>query len=150
MLSKLKRLRDYRREDLFRILWLVGLLLKAECTLRLMRSGKILEKLQARRSPGRPARKTRLDPEALYRLIRLVETADRQHGLPPSCVRKALVLKNLLSARGLDCELRVGIQRDGEGLQAHAWIELEGTRLEGPGSNLDFKLLQTFSPSPHS
>jgi len=48
-----------------------------------------------------------------------------------SCLTQALAGWWLLRRRGIDSELRVGVNRDGEGLTAHAWLLVERRVLLG-------------------
>ena len=48
-----------------------------------------------------------------------------------SCLTQALAGWWLLRRRGIDSELRVGVNRGGEGLTAHAWLLVEGQVLLG-------------------
>ena len=63
--------------------------------------------------------------EALQ-IYRLVQIAARHHIYPMSCLRRALVLRRLLSDHGIVTELRFGVQKSADGLLAHAWVEYEG------------------------
>lgn len=60
------------------------------------------------------------------RLGQLIDIASR-HGLyRATCLRRSLALWWLLRRRGLPVELRIGVARAKEQVQAHAWIELAG------------------------
>lgn len=61
-----------------------------------------------------------------------VSRAARNHVYPMSCLRRSLVLQGLLARRGIAAELRIGVRRDGERLQAHAWVEVAGVPIEEP------------------
>ena len=61
-----------------------------------------------------------------------VNVADR-HGLVHcSCLAKSLTLWWLLGRQGIASELRIGIRKDNEKLEAHAWIERDGAALNEP------------------
>lgn len=63
---------------------------------------------------------------------RIVNAADR-HGLfPSSCLAKSLTLWWLLGRQGITSSLRIGIRKENEKLQAHAWVEREGIALNEP------------------
>jgi hypothetical protein len=47
-----------------------------------------------------------------------------------TCLRQALLLHWLLRRRGLQPELRIGVRKQGEALDAHAWMELDGHPLQ--------------------
>ncbi len=65
----------------------------------------------------------------IERLAALVAIADAHHALPPSCLRCSLVLSWLLSARGIESVVTIGVAKDHGALRAHAWVE---TRTPGP------------------
>lgn len=63
---------------------------------------------------------------------RMVNAADR-HGLVHStCLAKSLTLWWLLGRQGIASQLRIGIRKDREKLEAHAWVECEGIALNEP------------------
>ncbi len=59
----------------------------------------------------------------IRRLQRLVGVAGRHHLYPMRCLQRALVLQWLLGWRGIPTELRIGVQKEADGLRAHAWLE---------------------------
>ncbi|HJX26490.1 MAG TPA: lasso peptide biosynthesis B2 protein [Thermoanaerobaculia bacterium] len=63
---------------------------------------------------------------AAERLARLVRTAARCQPWKVSCLERSLVLQAILSGSGSPPQLKIGVRRDGEALQAHAWVEIEG------------------------
>ncbi|MFB2880451.1 lasso peptide biosynthesis B2 protein [Floridanema aerugineum] len=59
-------------------------------------------------------------------IAKLVEIASR-HGLyKPNCLQKSLLLWWLLQRRSIESELRIGVRKKGEILEAHAWVEYQG------------------------
>ncbi|HEX4348553.1 MAG TPA: lasso peptide biosynthesis B2 protein [Vicinamibacterales bacterium] len=50
------------------------------------------------------------------------------------CLTKTLILKRMLSRRGVQTEAVVGVARDESQLAAHAWLEWNGEVLIGAGS----------------
>jgi transglutaminase superfamily protein len=57
---------------------------------------------------------------------RMIEAASR-HGIARgNCLSKSVALWWLLRRKGINVELRIGARRAGEGLEAHAWVELGG------------------------
>ncbi len=61
---------------------------------------------------------------------RLVGIASR-HGLSAAtCLRQALVLWFLLRRRGVPADLRIGVRKNVDRLEAHAWIESDGRILD--------------------
>ncbi|HEV2299762.1 MAG TPA: lasso peptide biosynthesis B2 protein [Candidatus Acidoferrales bacterium] len=60
---------------------------------------------------------------------RMIEAASR-HGIARgNCLSRSVALWWLLRRKGINAELRIGARRAGEGLEAHAWVELGGTIL---------------------
>jgi hypothetical protein len=57
-------------------------------------------------------------------ICRAVNTAARNGLRAPNCLRSSLVLNYMLRRRGWDSVLRIGVKRDGELFEAHAWVEL--------------------------
>jgi len=49
-----------------------------------------------------------------------------------SCLRQALAVQWWLRRRGLDPQLRLGVRKVGDRLDAHAWVELDGMPLAQP------------------
>lgn len=67
--------------------------------------------------------RTAQSPEAI---ARMVAAAARRSLLPANCLPRAVVLWWLFRRRGLGAELRLGGRKEGEQLEAHAWVELDG------------------------
>ena len=62
----------------------------------------------------------------------MVNAADRHGLVHPSCLVKSLTLWWLLGRQGISSRLRVGVRKEGGNLEAHAWVEQEGTALNEP------------------
>lgn len=60
------------------------------------------------------------------RLAWLVGAAARRHLWSVSCLEKSLALHTLLLGRDSRPELKIGVRREGSGLRAHAWVEVDG------------------------
>jgi len=63
-----------------------------------------------------------------------VAVASRHHLLPARCLERSLTLRYLLARRGVDSVLRIGARRDGQQLEAHAWVEVEGRAVAESGT----------------
>jgi len=76
------------------------------------------------------------DADSLKKQIALtahmVNAADRHGMVHPSCLVKSLTLWWLLGRQEISSQLRVGIRKEGEKLEAHAWVEREGMALNEP------------------
>ena len=62
-------------------------------------------------------------------LAQLVAITGRRRFVQATCLRQALLVHGLLRRRGLRPELKLGVRREGDGIEAHAWVELEGHAL---------------------
>ncbi len=86
------------------------------------------------RSPRRwlPAEATSAAPPAAPtssaaadRVAHLVDAVYRRLPVEPTCLTRSLVLYRLLRARGIPCQLRIGLRRKEEALEGHAWTETD-------------------------
>jgi hypothetical protein len=69
---------------------------------------------------------------AIALTVRMVRAAVR-HGVGhPTCLQESLALWWLLRRQGITCELRIGVRKQGERFEAHAWVEREGVALNEP------------------
>jgi len=69
-------------------------------------------------------------PDAAF--ARLAETGVRRAARPlpyATCLPQSLTLWWLLERRGVQCDLRLGVRKEGGDLMAHAWVEVEGVAL---------------------
>jgi len=62
----------------------------------------------------------------LEHLVWSVNAAADHHLRKPTCLRRSLTLKQMLQRRKIPAKLRIGINKDGADLKAHAWIEYTG------------------------
>jgi Transglutaminase-like superfamily len=70
------------------------------------------------------------DAQTRARLTAQMVRAAAQHGIGhPACLERSLVLWWLLARQGIASDLRVGIRKDGETFEAHAWVECGGNSL---------------------
>jgi hypothetical protein len=82
--------------------------------------------------------KVNLEQEAATASGRAAQTAHMvgladQHGLVhPSCLVKSLTLWWLLRREGIPADLRIGIRKENEKFEAHAWVERDGAALNEP------------------
>jgi hypothetical protein len=86
---------------------------------------KILPRPLPEQSPG--------DEKQLVALTaHMVNAADRNGLLHPSCLAKSLTLWWLLARQGITSQLRIGIRKEVEMFEAHAWVERGGIALNEP------------------
>jgi hypothetical protein len=64
----------------------------------------------------------------------MVRAAARYGIGQPNCLKVSLALWWLLARQGIASDLRVGVRKDGEKLEAHAWVECGGVALNEPES----------------
>jgi hypothetical protein len=62
----------------------------------------------------------------------MVNAADRHGLVHPSCLAKSLTLWWLLGRLGIASELRIGIRKENQKFEAHAWVEHQGAALNEP------------------
>ena len=62
----------------------------------------------------------------------MVNAADRHGLIHPSCLAKSLTLWWLLAREGFPSHLRIGIRKEKEKFEAHAWVERDGIALNEP------------------
>ena len=62
----------------------------------------------------------------------MVNAADRHGLVHPSCLAKSLTLWWLLARQGISSHLRIGIRKESEKMEAHAWVERDGEALNEP------------------
>lgn len=88
------------------------------------------ESLQRRNSPTQ----TRIDNENpnLELTVRMVKAAVRHSLGHPSCLEESLALWWLLARQGIPSEIRIGIRKQAEEFEAHAWVERDGVALNEP------------------
>jgi len=90
----------------------------------------VLDRLSRRRLRAMRPQSGLLDASAI---CRVVGTAAR-HGLfSATCLRQALALWFLLRRRGMAAELRIGVRKNADRLEAHAWVESNGLALDPTG-----------------
>jgi hypothetical protein len=63
---------------------------------------------------------------------RMVNAADRHGLVHPSCLAKSMTLWWLLGRQGISSHLRIGIRKEKEKFEAHAWVEHDGAALNEP------------------
>lgn len=65
-------------------------------------------------------------------IAHMVNAADRHGLVHPSCLAKSLTLWWLLAQQGIYSHLRIGIRKEKEKFEAHAWVECDGAALNEP------------------
>lgn len=84
----------------------------------------------------RPERAQPPDPDVaqahIQRARRMVDVARSYHLYPMTCLRRSLALQRLLARQGIQTDLRIGAQRQGGEMRAHAWLEYQGVPIGEP------------------
>src|SRR6185295_14632373 len=116
----MSRLRRLQPLDLWAFVRAWIILLAADVGLRLLPYPR-LERLLAA-----PRRETTAGEEVIPRLAWATAAAARHHLYTMRCLPRALCLRWLLGRYGIAADLRIGVARQEEGLDAHAWVEWRG------------------------
>ena len=90
--------------------------------------------LQKFLSPSNDAADTSA-PECRDLTVRMVRAAVRHSPGHPTCLEESLALWWLLGRQGIASELRIGVRKQNERFEAHAWVERDGTALNEPGGS---------------
>lgn len=85
-----------------------------------------LVRFRARLTSTSSTATARINSENIHRLAEIVNAAARRSPFPATCLTRSLLLEWFLRRRGIPAELRIGVQRQGAGLAAHAWVEYGG------------------------
>jgi hypothetical protein len=78
------------------------------------------------------------------RLQRFVRHAARHHLWKMACLPQALALRGLLAREGVSSAVVIGVRKEGNALEAHAWVELDGKALGEPADVRErFQVMQS-------
>jgi hypothetical protein len=106
------------------------LLLLVKVSLGLRGFGKTQEWLQARLQRNRlVVSKSATNTNIMDRTCRMVRAADHYVILRTCCLEQSLTLWYLLGVQGISASVRIGIPKQTEPFEAHAWVEHEGVAL---------------------
>jgi Transglutaminase-like superfamily len=123
MKVKLRTIRSFSAQDWMLLVQAWSLLLAVDIALRTLPFRKVQGWMYSTNENEIPA-------EQAERIIRrssdLVDLAARRHLYPMTCLRRSLVKQFLLSRRGVNTGLHIGVRRNQEKLDAHAWLEFQG------------------------
>ena len=90
----------------------------------------------------------RTDPETVRRARSAVTGWARRVPWRAVCFQKGLAVHWMLRRRGIPSVLLYGARRDGEGLAAHVWVDVDGETVIGGEEAPDFACLARFPPDP--
>lgn len=106
------------------------LLIFVDLGLRVLPFQRLQSRLKTREGDSPTSPTVLFTADETGRIIRLtqvaVDRAIRNHLYPMTCLRRALVLQYLLGRQGIVVALRFGVQRQSDGITAHAWLEHNG------------------------
>ena len=88
-----------------------------------------LERFLSKANPGPDAA---LASKVAAVTTHMVNAADRHGLVHPSCLAKSLTLWWLLGRQRIPSHLRIGVRKEKETFEAHAWVERDGTALNEP------------------
>lgn len=101
---------------------------------------------RARRTPGVDRVRvsgSRRDEGCVRAVLSAVDRAADLHPCKPQCLERALASRRLLRWMGVPAVLVLGVRRNGSGVEAHAWVDIDSRSLDARGR--DFTPL-TFLP----
>lgn len=94
---------------------------------------KTRKRVEALSEHPAPRAASATDHDAAERLAQLAQIAGRRSLVVTTCLRQALAVYGLLRRRGLQPELKLGVDRmPGRAIDMHAWVELDGVPLAQP------------------
>ncbi|HSS47320.1 MAG TPA: lasso peptide biosynthesis B2 protein [Thermoanaerobaculia bacterium] len=134
--STLRRLRRLRSSEAWALVRAWWLLLWIDLGLRLLPFQRLESWLAP--APGNPRA---ADETVVPEMIWATAAAARHHLYPMRCLPQALCLRWLLGRRGVVTELRIGVERQGGDLRAHAWVERDGRPV-----GEDLRVVDRFAP----
>jgi len=113
------------------------LFLRASClipyvraSLRLRGYNRTYERLRSKLHGAFASLKTPIESrEQVRRTAYMVHASVRYGVMKSSCLEESLTLWYLLRKQGLEANLRIGVRKDKEKFEAHAWVEYEGEPL---------------------
>jgi hypothetical protein len=94
-----------------------------------------------------PARRTApRDPELVRRVRWAVQAWGRRVPWRAVCFQRGLALHWMLRRRGVRSVLLYGARREGDGLAAHVWVDVDGATVIGGEDAANFACLARFPP----
>ena len=88
------------------------------------------------------------DPETVRRVRGAVRGWGRRVPWKSVCFQRGLALHWMLRRRGIPSVLLYGVRRQGAGLAAHVWVDVDGETVIGGEEAPDFACLARFPPNP--
>jgi hypothetical protein len=116
------------------------LLFTIDLSLRIF-SFKHVQEFLSRRWKEHASRAPEQTINTITHMKKILSLARRNHLYPMTCLRYALALQTLLCQLGIQSDLRFGVIKEGDDLNAHAWLEMDGTPISEPE-----RITSRFSP----
>jgi len=134
MTSALRKLRNLSRSDWGVLLDCAWVIPAVELNIRWRAPRRWLPAVSdSTPPPASPASSAAAD-----RVAHLVDAVYRRLPFEPTCLTRSLVLYRLLRARGIPCQLRIGLRKNQAALEGHAWTETD--RPPADAANFDVVL----------
>jgi Transglutaminase-like superfamily len=124
--QKLRKLFQLSVREFWVLMQAGVLLLAVRLGLQFVTVRRLLQVSAAKADEGLPEMVNRLPPETLARLVRV---AAEHVPFRARCLEQSLVLRWLLLRRGAAARIILGARKADEGMQAHAWVEVDGVTL---------------------
>ena len=118
------RLPAAERSVLIRSLFLVPVTAMALRTIGFRRWTSFLSKFAPQKNAGAATPSDVLD--SARGIARMVAAAAKEGIVHGKCLEQSIALWWLLLRRRVPAELRIGVRQSGTGLEAHAWVEIQG------------------------
>lgn len=97
---------------------------------------------------GRNTTESKILEDNARTIARMEAAAARHLPIKSNCLEQSLVLWWLLRRRRIPADIRIGVRKDGEGFEAHAWVEAYGAVLSESGhEHIHFVPLESAIPS---
>jgi hypothetical protein len=130
MAGGLARLRAMPARERFQLSWMAATLPLVHGALRVFGYARTRAWLERHSQHPAPRVATPTDLESAHSAARIAAIAGRRGLVTATCLRQALLVYWLLRRRGLQPELRIGVRRQADAFDAHAWVELDGHPLQ--------------------
>ena len=88
--------------------------------------------LQRRTAPQSSASANTSEQQKVEKTCRMVRAAQFYVPLRSTCLEQSLTLWYLLERQGIRAQVRIGVRKDAEKFEAHAWVEYNGVALNQP------------------
>lgn len=127
-LAYLKRFRGLSRDDRRLLIAAYVSLFITDLALRTVGFQRLMKRIEHMKpsatSTGRLPNSGKL--KRAYRYARWLDVASRHHFVRARCLHRSIALHYWLRRKALPSELHVGVRKEGDQLQAHAWVESDG------------------------